>query len=379
MTRSARPRLGAVLAVAAGAVLAGAVPAHATDPVTITLGSGALTVTGDDTANVIALRLLAGDTTHLVVDVGNDGSADATLARSGFDHIDIDANGDDDTVLIDDANGTFTDTETTTIDGGKGADTLTGGAGGEIIDGRAGADVIDAGGGDDTVTGGDNLDTIDLGAGADRLQWTIGDDLDTVDGGTGTTTVAVTGSDAADQLVVSPTPTGVLVEKGNGATAIDLTGFSDVELTPLGGADRTTVELVSSADVGRVSTDLGTDGAADTVEVDGSSQGDSIMIDGRAGDVDVTSIPGPSVDITGTETTLDQLLVEGRDGEDVIGANGLAADTLELELRGGDLHDFLVGGDGDDTLRGGGADDTLVGGPGTDTLDGGTGTNTLIQ
>src|SRR4051794_39441135 len=99
-----RARVGLPVLAAMVVLGAGATAAYAADP-TITLGGGQLTITGDDPANTVALRLKAGDDTHLEVDFRDDGTADSTIARSGVDHIDIDTNGGDDTIRIDDANG----------------------------------------------------------------------------------------------------------------------------------------------------------------------------------------------------------------------------------------------------------------------------------
>ena len=65
----------------------------------------------------------------LQIDVGDDGSADFEFARADVASISVDAGDGDDAVRIDDANGAFTDSIPTTIDGGDDDDTLAGGLG----------------------------------------------------------------------------------------------------------------------------------------------------------------------------------------------------------------------------------------------------------
>jgi Ca2+-binding RTX toxin-like protein len=79
------------------------------------------------------------------------------------------------------------------------------------------------------------------------------------------------------------------------------------------------------------------------------------------------------------EAANDRLTVNGRGGDDVIEAGGLAVTGIALTADGGDDDDVIVGGDGGDVLLGGNGDDVLVGGPGQDVLDGGAGSNTVIQ
>ena len=83
--------------------------------------------------------------------------------------------------------------------------------------------------------------------------------------------------------------------------------------------------------------------------------------------------------ITGSDPTLDQLIVNLLGGADVAQAAGLAAGLIKLTVDGGPGDDVLIGSAGDDVLIGGQGDDVLEGGPGFDTLDGGTGSNVLIQ
>ena len=87
-----------------------------------------LTVIGTARGETIVLRLKAGKPHRLQVDVGNNGSAEWEVNRNRFDRIFVFALGGDDRVLIDEANGVFTDTEATTLSGDSGNDDLRGGA-----------------------------------------------------------------------------------------------------------------------------------------------------------------------------------------------------------------------------------------------------------
>ena len=72
--------------------------------------NGTLTIAGSQTADRIALRLSA-DASQLQVDVGDDGSADATFGLDTFRAIDVEAGNGDDTVRIDGIHGNFTTTK----------------------------------------------------------------------------------------------------------------------------------------------------------------------------------------------------------------------------------------------------------------------------
>jgi Ca2+-binding RTX toxin-like protein len=110
--------------------------------------------------------------------VTQDGIVGHDLRRDRFDQIFVDARDGNDRVAIDEANGVFTDTETTTVDGGAGNDDLIGGRGNETFDG---------GPGDDSVDGNQGADAAFLGAGDDSFTWDNGDGSDVVEGEDGST------------------------------------------------------------------------------------------------------------------------------------------------------------------------------------------------
>ena len=116
-----------VFAASVVAVLAfGSGPAWAS--YTAQIVGGTLQVTGNGASDKLSLRLQFGVPTVLEVDVGDNGTADASFDRSLFTAISVSAGGGNDRVRIDQVNGAFTD-EAVTIDGGPGNDTLLGGDG----------------------------------------------------------------------------------------------------------------------------------------------------------------------------------------------------------------------------------------------------------
>src|SRR5690349_12435901 len=144
------------LALVASAILV--MPPPASAAVTANPVGNQLQVTGDGADDSITVRLLAGDATQ--VEVLDGVVVRGTFARAAFASILVQGNGGADTILISDANGVFTDTEITILDGGDGNDTITGGAGGETLNGGLGDDILDGLGGADTLIGGPGNDTL---------------------------------------------------------------------------------------------------------------------------------------------------------------------------------------------------------------------------
>ena len=89
---SSRRTLSA-LAVAGGVLVAGLTPAldQARAAYSAGVSAGTLTITGDGAADKLALRLLAAGPNTLVVDVGDDGSADFLFDRTTFTDITVTA------------------------------------------------------------------------------------------------------------------------------------------------------------------------------------------------------------------------------------------------------------------------------------------------
>jgi Ca2+-binding RTX toxin-like protein len=347
--------------LAAGTLAAGLLAltaAQADAAPSIKVKHDALTIKGSGKSDKLALRLHSGALDTLDVDVGDDGSADFSVARDRVARIRIKTKGGDDQVRIDDANGAFTDTIQTTIDGGAGKDDLIG------------ADTVDGNGGDDRV---------DLGAGKDSFVWDAGDGSDTVDGGDGgRDTITFNGSDADERFELSAHGARARLERDLDGVRMNLDGVEQVDLATAGGADGLTVDDLAGTDVRTVDSDLHADAAADTVVVNATNGDDVITAAGSAGSVNVSGLAA-AVDVTGAEAAHDTLSINALGGDDVVEASGLAADAIRLTADGGDNDDVLIGGAGDDTLLGGANDDVLIGGPGQDVLDGGPGDNIVIQ
>src|SRR3954447_994550 len=94
-----------------------------------------LVVKGTEGDDQISLRLRAGDPSIVEVVTQDGVRGHKKLRRDRFDAILVEAAGGNDRVSIDETNGVFTDTETTTIDGGEGDDELLGGKGDETFRG----------------------------------------------------------------------------------------------------------------------------------------------------------------------------------------------------------------------------------------------------
>ncbi len=109
------------------------------------------------------------------------------------------------------------------------------------------------------------------------------------------------------------------------------------------------------------------------------SSGSSVAVNGLAAQVTVS----------GTDPSLDRLVVNGGTGNDTINASGLHSGQINLTINGGDGNDTITGSAGNDTVIGGkgsdtasmgAGDDTFVwnNGDGSDTVDGGAGNDTLL-
>jgi Ca2+-binding RTX toxin-like protein len=156
-------------------------------------------VRGTEANDAIALRLAAGNSAVVQVDLGDNGSADFSFPRAAIKSISVKARGGNDRVRIDDSNGAFTNAIPTRIDGGPGNDTIAGGAGPETLNGGPGNDTIDGNGGNDVSY---------LGAGDDTFVWDPGDGSDTIEGGPGTDAMLFNGAAASEPSTCRPTGTG---------------------------------------------------------------------------------------------------------------------------------------------------------------------------
>ena len=310
-----------VCAASVSAVLAfGAGPAWAS--YTAQIVGVTLQVTGNGSSDKLALRLQVGVPTVLEVDVGDNGTADASFDRSLFTGISVSAGGGNDRVRVDQANGTFTD-ESIMVDGGPGNDTLLGGSGGELFVGGPGDDFVDGNQGDDTALLGENDDT---------FHWDPGDGSDIVEGQSGADVLDFSGANINERIEISANGGRVRFTRDVASITMDLNDVESIAFHAFGGIDMVTVDDLTGTDVKTVDADLaaqgGGDGAVDTVVVNGTAGADTpgvSMVGGRP----VVSGLAATVTVSGGEAANDVLQVNGSTGNDVTTANsgisGLAA------------------------------------------------------
>jgi len=284
------------------------------------LESGTLDVDGDNRANTVAVRLKAGDPTQIQVDVGDNGWADFSFARSDVDAIRIEMGNGRDSVRVDDANGAFTDSIPTTIAGGNGGDSLNGGQG---------AETFRAGNGDDDVDGGRGNDSADLGRGDDRFRWDPGEGSDVIEGQRGSDTMLFNGAAANEDVTLSANGGRLTFFRNPANITMDTDDVETVDFNALGGTDNITVNDLTGTDVTRTNLDLAgtlggnaSDGAVDNVIVNGTNGVDRINIDGTGSGADVTGLAA-AVSIKHADLN-DRLSVDTLAGADNVLAAGVA-------------------------------------------------------
>ena len=360
-------RRALTMGAAAGSIFAATLTFAATQAdaaYTAQVKAGTLQIRGDGASDKL---VLAPTPATLLVDVGEDGTADFTFDRSTFTAVSVQAGDGDDEVRVDNA---VTPLELT-IDGGAGDDTLIGANGNETLLGGSGSDFVD---------GNIGADTARLGGGDDTFEWSPGDGSDSLDGQSGNDTLAFRGSNIGEEIHVTPTT----LTRNVGATTTAFAGLENVNVTPLGGVDNVTVDGTGGDDQFDLGDNAITSGGT-TVSVTNPEATDRLIADGGAGDDTATW----------TGTAGDDALSFGRNGADAVfvaDPTGLAsARTEHLRIAGLGGNDLIAGqngvtsvipqvtldgGSGDDDLRGGDGADTLLGGSGNDHIDGNIGADT---
>jgi Ca2+-binding RTX toxin-like protein len=268
---------------------------------------------------------------------------------------------------------------------------LVGGFNSDTLIGGSGDDVLIGGSGNDVLIGGPGNDTFQVSAGVGSFGHQV------IEGGAGNDTLNFVGSGFGDSFDVSANAGRLLITSG--ITSADSKDVEQVGIGGAGGVDTFTVNDLSGTNVQQLNIDAGgVDFASDTIIVNGTNGNDNIQVAGAPNAVSVSGLAVP-LNITGADVLSgnDQLIVNALGGNDVVSADRLSADAINLTVDGGDGNDVLIGSDGNDTLIGGAGNDLLIGGagddallggdgndiliggPGQDLLDGGSGHNTLIQ
>jgi Ca2+-binding RTX toxin-like protein len=325
-------RLAASVAAVATAV-AGivAAQANAAQPVRAQLRHHLLAIEGTKASDKIALRLEAGNAAVLQVDVGDDGTPDASFELARIAAIAVAAGAGDDLVRFDERNGAVNTAIPTAIAGGDGNDTIAGGSGVETLIGGAGNDSIDGNRGNDVAF---------MGAGDDTFVWDPGDGSDTVEGQGGADTMVFNGAGNAQTIDLSANGSRLKLFRNLGNVTMDSAGVERVDVNPLGSADLVTVNDLGGTDVGSVNVDLaGTlggaagDGQRDRVVVNGTKGDDRITVKGDAGGVTVSGLSA-TVAISHSEVANDRLEINTLDGTDSVDSAGLAAGAIQFVVNG---------------------------------------------
>lgn len=322
--RSARAGLRVISALAVSAALIGTFALQSEDAlaaksVQATIDGQTLTVTGTSAGDIISIRLRAGDPQVIEVDAGMDGTAEFDFPRDQVGTIVVNGGAGNDEIAIDDANGTFTDSIPTTINGQRGSDAIYGGAGGEVINGGPDNDIIYGGGGDDELFGDAGEDLVFGGDGDDRFTWNHGDGTDLYEGEAGVDAVTVNGSGAAEFFTTTANGTRVRFDR------IDPTPF----FLDIGTTENLIVNMKGGADSYSATGNLA---ALISITVDGGGGADTIL-----GSNGVDYLYGGD----GND------FIDGQQGNDVVSL-GAGADTFRWDP--GDGSDIVEGGAGKDTL-----------------------------
>ncbi len=330
-----------------------------TPAVTALFSTGILTVTGDAAANNLVVSADANGNLQVTNNAQNVQiqAVFGTPNKASLQLINVDAKGGNDLITLDkslntlDANGKLAFAPDAVLMGGAGNDFIN-----PLIGGFVGGtppqgaplppivgNVVQMGGpGNDFLNSGFGNDVMLGQGGNDTLQHLPGTLLDHYDGGGGFDTGVVVGNDTASLDFATPDPNDtsnadkfVLTADPNNPGGVL---FQRTNLVPF---------FITMDKVENVTMRTGV--GNDTVTIG---------------------------NLSGTD--VQQVVVEGGLGNDVINGSGQASAAIAMTLRGNDGNDTLNGGAGNDTLDGGAGNDTLNGRGGTDVVLGGDGNDVLI-
>jgi Ca2+-binding RTX toxin-like protein len=192
---------------------------------------------------------------------------------------------------------------------------LEGGPGKDFLLGSPGQDVITGGVGDDVAILRDGLDT---------FTWQPGDGSDIVEGGNGTDFLRMNGSGANERFDVKAIGGRTLVNRDIANVRMDLGDVERLDIMPATGADTMRVEDLSGTDTEVVSFELApfrgttaSDGAADSVLVQGTNGTDAISVNAGGQQVRTTGTPA-AVEVTRADPAVDTLHIDTRLGNDLV-------------------------------------------------------------
>jgi Ca2+-binding RTX toxin-like protein len=223
------------------------------------------------------------------------------------------------------------------LNGGDGDDELWGAGDADVVDGGADDDFIDGGTGDDILRPGTGTDTLEGYLGSDRLEVGVTelDDTDVFQGGPDADALVILGTGAADHMVLQ-----------SQATESESIAAYRIELR-----DRASEMLLATA----------------------IYEFPALITERELENIVLAGLDGDDLIEFGTLTHVhNSSIIEGGAGNDE-----LLGSEFGDEIYGGPGTDILLGLGGSDTLFGGDGDDTLTGAAGNDSLYGNEGNDTL--
>jgi Ca2+-binding RTX toxin-like protein len=292
---------------------------------------GTLEVRGGPKNDLIALRA---EGNGLVVDAGNDGTADETIPLARFERISIDTGTGDDTIVIDDRAGRFP-AKPMQITGGEGRDSIA-------VQGSDAAELF-------TMT------TEDGAIRFDRTfpgPFTVGiSDVEAF---------ALTTNDGDDRFASDPGVEQAVALKVDGQGVVEGAALAEPEPSP-----SAVTALISSVSNG-ILTVFG-DALNNTITLSRNAAG-VILVNGGA---------VPVMGGTPTVANISLIQVFGQGGNDTVTLNEASGALPRANLFGGAGNDTQTGGSGADMVFGQSGNDTLLGKGGIDLLFGGSENDTL--
>ncbi|MGF1566687.1 MAG: hypothetical protein ACFCVD_01190 [Nodosilinea sp.] len=214
------------------------------------------------------------------------------------------------------------------------ADTIFGLNGDDLIASLDGNDTLLGGAGNDAIFGGDGDDLAFLGDGDDLFGWNPGEDNDTLEGGNGYDTMLFNGANVDEQIDMSAVGERLRFFRDIAAVVMDTNELEQVDFNAFGGVDTITINDLSATDVKQINLDLAAfgstsgDGAADTVILNGSGNGDTVKVNGGKGEVNVSGLAA-NVKIKGGDESLDRLVINTFSGLDEVTINDLTGAGLQ--------------------------------------------------